>query len=433
MHRSIIANTLFSFAELKSVTRLTVAAAALVFGLTELPAANADVVTDWNATLGTAIKTAATGAAAQGRQEAVMHAAIYDAVNGIVRKYNPFHVTESAPGGARPEAAAAQAAYTAAVSLYPAQKTLFDAQLAASLAAIPGAPGNSQSIATGRAWGEKVARNIVEWRGHDGFGAIAPYYFGGNAPGQWRPVPPNGTLPAVFPDIAVMTPFAMIDHAQFRSGPPPALDSPEYAASVNEVKALGRVDSVLRTPEQTQLARLWHAVDVVDECTAVRGVVSPKMQLVDNARLFALLTITAADALIAGMDTKYTYNLWRPYHAIRLADTDGNPDTVADPDWTPLLVTPRHQEYISNHGVFTGSFMRILTNFFGDNNAITISSPGFPGFNKTYPSFSAAGDEVGNARIWGGIHYRFSTTKGIEVGRQIADYVTANFLLPANH
>jgi len=208
------------------------------------------------------------------------------------------------------------------------------------------------------------------------------------------------------------------------------LTSAQYTSDFNEVKAIGRFDSALRTPVQTQLALLWQAAGLVDENRIVRTVVQPENSLVDNARLFALLNITAADGIIAGFDSKYAYNFWRPYHAIRLADTDGNPDTEADPTWNSLFIPPRFQEYISNHAVVTGSFMHVLARLLGDEHTFKLSAPGFPNFAWTFDRFSDATAQVKEARIWAGIHFRTACDVGEAVGLQIADYVLDNFLLP---
>jgi PAP2 superfamily len=341
---------------------------------------------------------------------------VFDAVNGIVREYEPYFVTERAPGGARAEAAVAGAAYTTLVALYPAQTATFDAELAASLATIPGSDGKSQSIARGLAWGEHVANLVLALRSLDGFSATLPGYFGGTGPGVWRSLPtatnPDGTLAAVFPQYRFVVPFAMTSPDQFRPGPPPALTSVEYATDVNEVKAIGRVDSTTRTTEQTQLAQLWQAVSIADLFRGTRADLPHKASLVDNARLFALLSITSCDALIAAFDAKYTYNLWRPYHAIRLADTDGNALTDPDPTWTSLVFPPRHQEYLSAHCVATGGFMRVLSRVLGDKHTFTLSSPGFPSFTWTFNRFSDAAAQVKEARIWAGIHFRNSCNVG---------------------
>jgi hypothetical protein len=417
-----------------------VAVSLVLAGFTAVPA-RADAVTDWNANTEQAILTAAQGPPVQGRMLTIVHTAIYDAVNGIERKYTPYFVHERGPVGASAEAAAVQAAYTALVSLYPTQQVVLDVQLAESLAKIPGHKGRSRAIKRGRAWGESVANQILAWRATDGFNTVLPGYFGGTDPGVWRSPPsgtsPDGTLPAIFPQIAVLVPFAMSSHDQFRPGPPPALTSALYAADVNEVKAIGRFDSAIRTPDQTQLALLWQATGQVQENHAIRPVIESltgwkrgKLRLVDTARIFALVNIAGEDATIAGWDSKYTYNLWRPYHAIRLADTDGNPDTEADPAWDALFVAPRHQEYMSNHAVITTAFMNTIADLIGDDHTFTLSSTGHPGFTWTFERFSDAALQTMEARIWAGIHYRFSCNVGAAQGMKISSYVLDNFMRP---
>jgi PAP2 superfamily protein len=393
--------------------------------------AHADVVSDWNAVIGTAMRNANIATGSQTRPLAIMHAAMFDALNGIDRKYEPYFVTDFAPSGARQEAAAAQAAYTTLVGLIPSQKAAFDTQLALSLAAIPGAEGSSESIRRGVAWGERVALDILAWRSGDGFIAVVPPFCCGATPGVWRAVPPTAAnANAVFPQVAVMTPFVMTSHSQFRPGPPPALASAEYAADVNEVKAVGRATGSTRTAEQTELARLWHAVAPADENATFNSLLPPGLDLVDRARILALVNLAMADAYIYIFDAKYTYNLWRPYHAIRLADTDGNPATSPDPDWTSLILpTPNHQEYPSAHSAISGAAFRMMRNLLGDL-PFTLRSLGYPSFVYDYPSFSAAILGVQNARIWGGIHYRFATQVGASGGATIADYIFANFMQP---
>ncbi len=403
-------------------------AALMILLLSEM--AYADVLSDWNAVAGTAMRNANITTGSQTRPLAIMHAAVFDAVNGIARKYEPYFVTDWAPGGARQEAAAAQAAYTTLVSLIPSQTALFDAQLALSLAAIPGAEGSSESIRRGVAWGERVAMEILAWRFGDGSapGGGTPFCCGA-APGVWRSVPPtDATANAVFPQVAVMTPFALTSPSQFRPGPPPALASAEYASDINEVKAVGRATGSTRTTEQTDLARLWHAVAPIDENATFISLLPPGLDLVDRARILALVNLAMADAYIYVFDAKYTYNLWRPYHAIRLADTDGNAATVPDPEWTSLILpTPNHQEYPSAHSAISGAALRMMRNLIG-NQPFTLRSPGYPSFVYDYPSFSAGALGVQNGRIWAGIHYRFSTLVGASGGVAVADYIFENFM-----
>jgi hypothetical protein len=360
--------------------------------------------------------------------------AVFDAVNGIQREYEPYFVTEAPPPGARADAAAAAAAHTALKALYPSQAATLDAEFASSLANLPGASGNSQSIPRGLAWGEHVANLILALRSTDGFSAVLPGYFGGGAPGVWRALPvgtnADGTLPAVLPQFRFVVPFTLTSPSQFRPGPPLALTSQQYADDVNEVKAVGRVDSTLRTADQTQLALLWQAVSTADLFRSTRAVLPSDMDPVDEARLLALLGMAHCDSLIAIFDAKYTYNFWRPYHAIHLADTDGNPLTDPDTTWTSLVFPPRHQEYPSAHCIATGAFMRVLERELGDEHTFTLSSPGYPSFTWTFDRFSDAAAQVKEARIWAGIHFRNSCNVGAALGVTLGDYIADNVLRP---
>lgn len=406
-----------------------------VAGLLLCPNLHADVVTDWNANLEQALKTGlVTTPPIQARAAALVQAAVYDAVNGIDQKYQPYFVTESAPPGARDDAAAVAAAYTALVGLFPAQQSTLDAQFATSLASLPGIQGNSKSMALGLMWGTHVANAILAWRSTDGIARTTTPYYGGTAPGIWRSLPtataPDGSLPAAFQQLATLLPFAIPSPSAYRPGPPPALTSDQYAADVNEIHDIGGAVSTVRTPTQTATARLWAAVDIADENNVARQVLPPDAELVDNARILALANITLADCLTASFDCKTYYNLWRPYHAIHLADTDGNPLTAPDLTWLPLIPTPRFQEYVSNHAILTGGFMRALADIVGDEHTFVLSSPGFPSFTITYNRLSDAAEEVKFARMWGGMHYRNSVNVGHEMGVTIADYVVSNFLQP---
>jgi membrane-associated phospholipid phosphatase len=199
---------------------------------------------------------------------------------------------------------------------------------------------------------------------------------------------------------------------------------------VNEVKAIGRVDSAIRTETQTQLSLLWAASGPLEENAVARSVVPRRYALADTARLFALINFAACDGMIAGFDAKYHYGFWRPFHAIRLADTDGNPATEPDPLWTSLIPAPNHPEYISTHSTVTAASMRVLALLLGNQTPFTLSSPALPGVTVTYQSFSDAAVEVGLSRIWGGIHFRTACEVGRAVGESIADQAVTNYLLP---
>src|SRR5215472_5433035 len=332
-----------------SLLKGTLALAAVVLCST----GRADTVAEWNRNFELAAKVAAQLPPIEARAAAIVQVAVFDAVNGLERTYAPYFVTERPPSGARADVAAAAAAYTALKALYPSQGTTFDAELTATLAGLQGASAQSPAVARGLAWGAHVANLILAWRSQDGFSAVVPPYFGSTNVGVWRSpatgTNADGTLPAIFPQFRYVVPFTMLSQSQFRPGPPPDLTSQQYADDVNEVKAIGRVDSATRTTEQTQLARLWQAVSTADLFRSVRAILPGDIDLDDEARLFALLGMTHCDSLIAVFDAKYIYNFWRPYHAIRLADTDGNPLVQADPTWTALVFAPRHQEYPSAH------------------------------------------------------------------------------------
>jgi hypothetical protein len=397
-----------------------------------------DVVTEWNAYWEEAVFATAQPVPAQGRSAAIVHLAIFDAVNGIERRYKPYHVTQAAPRGANKEAAAVQAAYTALRALYPAHAGPLDAHLAEFIATLPGGKGNSQPLLNGLAWGEYVANQILALRSTDHWTDPQPPFMGGFGMGQWRSIAfdnnADGALPAVFPQHAVLTPFAMASPSQFRPGPPygallpGALLTPEYAADLEETKVLGRSDSTVRTAEQTAIARLWQALGTVDENRAARSVLPHKTRLVDKARLFALLNMAACDALIVSWDSKFAYQLWRPHHAIRLADADGNPGTSPDPSWTGLLLAPRFPEYVSNHSTLTAAMMRVLARELGDEHAFSLSTPLMPGFSQSFERFSEAAVQSKEARIWGGIHFRSACDIGEQLGVALADFVIENYL-----
>jgi membrane-associated phospholipid phosphatase len=408
---------------------IIVAAGIACAALIPSSSSRANMVTDWNETAEAVIRASTPSPPIQIRALAIVNAAIYDSVNGITRTYQPYFVTDAAPPGARKEAAAAQAAFTALIGLFPGQAALLEERLAESLARIPGYGRGSQSIARGRAWGEQVAQAVLAWRATDGLSTVVPPYFGGFAQGQWRSIP-DGTVPGALPQYAMLVPFTMSNSSQFRPGPPPALDSLQYAADVNEVKAIGRVDSAIRTETQTQLSLLWAATSPLDENAVARSVAPRRYALVDTARFFALINFAACDGMIAGFDAKYHYGFWRPFHAIRLADTDGNPATEPDPLWTSLIPAPNHPEYISTHSTVTGATMRVLALLLGNQTPFTLSSPGLPGVTVTYQSFSDAAVEVGLSRIWGGIHFRTACEVGRTVGESIADQAVTNYLLP---
>jgi hypothetical protein len=397
----------------------------------------ADVVTDWNAALEAALRNPTASPVVIARASAIVHTAIFDAANGIARKYAPLRVTDSAPPGARAEAAAMQAAYATLLSLFPAKQSILDAQLAASLAQISGSEGNSQSIGVGRAWGESVAQQILAWRANDGFSQVLTYT-GSTAAGQWRHAP-LGAAPAGGLSMTVTAPFALANPGAFDPGHPygnadrmAAMATAAYAADVNEVKAKGGTTSTVRTAAQADLARFIHVADFMDINALVRRAVPSGAKLVENARLFALLNIACNDATVVCFQSKYKYGLWRPLQAITFADEDGNAATVPDATWTPLGTTPSHPEYLSGHSTISTAMLGVAAALLGDDTPFTLttSNTGAPAITPTFASFSAFSDAITEARINIGFHFRTACAIGQATGYAIAGQVVRTALLP---
>ena len=250
----------------------------------------------------------------------------------------------------------------------------------------------------------------------------------GSGPGTWRPTPPRLDAP-LLPQWATVRPFVLASPRQFRPPGPPGLGSRAWADAYDEVKAIGRADGASRTAEQTQIARLW--ADGMGTYTppghwnqiAAQVAQDAGNGLTANARLFAALNLALADAAIACWDAKYAYRFWRPVTAIGAADTDGHPDTEADPSWAPLLTTPNFPEYISGHSTFSGAAEVVLSSFFGPDVAFSTSSAGLPGVTRSYTSFGAAAEEAALSRLYAGIHFRFSNQDGLATGRAVARHV----------
>ncbi len=394
----------------------------------------ADEVTDWNQIMVQTVLNGKTSPVVSTRVTAIVEAAVFDAVNGIERRYTPIHVDFAAPAGASKRAAAVQAAYATLVVLYPGQKTALDAELQASLAGIASgaAVENSQSIALGVQWGQTVANDIMAWRSTDGFTPAPPPFVGGLAIGEWRPTPPDFS-PGAVPQLAHMTPWAINSPSQFRTAGPPALTSDRYTAVFDEVKMMGSSLSLSRTTDQTELALFWNGNTPGYWNRIARAISAErKMTLPENAHLFALLNVAMADAAIACWDAKYFYVFWRSITAIVLADLDGNPATVAEPGWIPLLqtvppgITPNFPEYPSGHSTVSSAAAGILAATFGDNTAFSVDSEKLPGVLRSFSSFSQSVLEINNARVFGGIHFRNACLDGNVIGQNVADFVLQN-------
>jgi membrane-associated phospholipid phosphatase len=407
---------------MKTFSKITLAAAVLAFA----PGVRADEVTDWNQNMLHAALVAKTSPMVTSRVGALVQTAVFDALNGIERRYKPIHVTADAPRHASRRAAVAQAAYTILVDLFPAQKPDLDAKLAASLAALMDGDGDAdeESVLRGVGWGQSVADAIWTWRSTDGFTPAPPPFLGGTAVGEWRPTPP-AFAPGATPQFATMTPWGIQAPSQFRPGGPPALSSDRYATVFNETKSMGSALSTLRTADQTLFSKFWNSSTVTYDWNTIAVELANQRHFTmsENAHLLALLNMAIADAVIACWNAKYYYVSWRPVTAIPLADTDGNPATDADPTWTPLLITPAHPEYPSGHSTTSSAAATVLAHFFGEHSSFTVDSDVMLGVTRSFTSFSAAQDEIANARIFGGIHFRTACDDGRVTGQKVADYI----------
>jgi hypothetical protein len=387
-------------------------------------------VIDWNQVLLSIVNTA--GAQPPNiqptRNFAILHAAIYNAVNSIDRGREPYLISVHAPRSASEPAAADAAAHSALVGLY--QQSILDDDYAAELAQVPNAPAKDKGIRVG----EEIAADLLAIRANDGSNVLAPPFVAGTNPGDYRPTPPNFPTP-VFTTWGQVTPFVLDRGDQFRPSPPPPLTSDAYAAAINEVKSLGSATSTTRTAEQTEIGNFWNP-PIQNFWNRIAGSVAAAhhSDLPTTARLFAALNLSFADSAIAFYDAKYTYRLWRPVTAIRLADTDGNPNTVADPNWLPLAGnTAADPSYPGAHSTISAAGADVLGSFFGDDQHFSVTSPALPNVTRSFSSFDAAAQEAGLSRIFSGQHTRLDHVAGLALGHAIASFVLHNALLPAHH
>lgn len=385
--------------------------------LTLSVAARADEVTDWHAHMINALRIGGINPLVSSRDAALVSAAVFDAVNGIERRYDPIHVPANAPRGASKRAAAVEAAYRILIARLPAQAADLGVKRAASLAPLGGEQGSS--VQQGVAWGQTVAQAILAWRSTDGFTPAPPAFVGGLEPGRWRPTPP-ALLPGAAPQFATMTPWGLEQPNQFRPLGPPALDSLAYAVDYEESKQMGSATSLLRTADQTDACLFWNSTTpaYLWNRLALDLVAGEDVGLSDNARLFARLNLAMADALIACWDAKYFYQFWRPITAIQLED----------PTWTPLFATPAHPEYPSGHTSLSSAAALVLVNYFGNDTPFLLESQVDADWVRPYATFSASIQEVSDARVFAGIHFRTACDDAQILGGQVAAYILNNLM-----
>ena len=393
-------------------------------------------VLDWNQIFVETLIATNTANSSSQRLGAIVHTAIFDAYNGIERRYTPIFVQnvdangESiAPPGASRRAAVIAAAYTALVGLFPTRTQQLSDSYAASLAALSDDGGGGRSRERGIAWGTQVAQAVLAWRAADGFTGSYPPFSGGTAVGQWRPIPPATAMSA--PGLAFTTPFVLESNTQFRPNPPRALASATYTQDFNAVRALGRRTGSTRTEAQTELAPFWEGNASVHWNQAANQIARAKHLSRSNSnRLLAVLNIAMADTALTIWSAKRHYGAnpaevtWRPLTAITLADTDGIAETAPDPAWLPLVTTPSHPEYPAGHPALNGAAATVLLSQLADIQTFTLTTSGQP--SQTYTGISQARADGNNARIWGGMHYPSTVAISDAAGEAIAEYVNAN-------
>lgn len=398
----------------------------LLFAVTAILAAmgsvHADVITDWNQKA-IPIVTAYSLSAPAYRDMAMIHLAMFDCINAIEPRYQPYKAKFEADPSTSKEAAAAVAAARVLSKLHPDSAPKIEPELTQYLAAVPNGPAKSAGIALG----EKAADSVSAMRANDG----------ADAPDSYRPKTTPGlyipTAPVVVPMWGNVTPFAMTSPSQFRPGPPLALTSREWATNYNEIKEIGGKNSTKRTSLQTETGRLWlYTGPATFFPLTVQLSTAKGLSVSENARLFALVAMATADAMVAVFDAKYHYEFWRPITAIRNGDEDNNPDTERDATWEPLGPTPMHPEYPCAHCIVAGAAGTVMQAIFGTGTLpeFSLTTPTAPGVTHRWTRLQDYIEEPSNARVWSGIHYRFSTEVGAAMGRKIGEYTVQNYLQP---
>lgn len=388
-------------------------------------APSSTVITDWSRTAMDVVSVDAQRPAAEPfLWYGFVSAAVYNAVVGIEGRYTPYKWHARGPRGASSEAAAATAARRVLLTYFPASKTRIDTAYTASLAKVPDGKAEKQGVR----FGERAAARLIELRKDDGRDAKVTFD-PTPAPGVWRPAPPDHR-PAVNPWLGKVRPMTFDDPDRFVPGPPPALTSKRYARELAEVKAVGAKNSTERTAWETETA-LFFSDPLPQQLQ--RGyadhAMRHKLDIVDAARLFAAANTASADATITTWNSKFHYALWRPVHAVRLADTDGNPATEADPAWEPLLRTPPYPEYIGGHCANDGAVMAVLDGLTGGDIDLRLTSAP-TGTTRTYTSSAVYNRDVINARIWSGIHFRTADVVGNRIGRHIGERALRHYFQP---
>jgi PAP2 superfamily protein len=414
----------------KNTAAVCVLTATLLFGSV---LARADVVLDWNVI---AVNTAiANGQSpfAQARFAAIAQLAVFEAVNAITADYRPYLGSVVAPPGASADAAAIQAAYRVLRTYFPTSGSTLDGERATSLAAIPDGQAKNDGISTG----EAAALAMIALRANDGSSPAQVKIPGPPVPGEWQATPscpsPTGIAVGLFFQWQNVTPFGIPSASNFLLDPPPALRSERYAKAYNEVMTVGSFDSTERPQDRADVV-LFYAVSsptLVFNQAAQQVAQQQGRSMSENARALALVNMAISDSLVASFLNKYHYNFWRPETAIHAGDTDGNPKTDANPSFVPFITTPCFPSYPSNHGSGSGGGAEILRRVYGEaGHSITLTNPAVTNIVLQYTSFKQITDDISDARVYGGIHFRTDQVAGARLGRAIGAAVYKNNLRP---
>lgn len=398
-------------------------------------AAAADVVLDWNAI---AVNTAVANKQnpfAQARYAAIVQLAVFEAVNSITHEYQPYLGTVTASPDASPQAAAIEAAYEVLSTYFPASQGTLNTDYLNSLSSIPDGPAKTDGMAAGHA----AATAMVLLRANDGSSPPQFKIPGPPVPGEWQATPScpivNGVAVGIAFQWQYVTPFAIPSASAFLLGPPPALTSNEYAKVYNEVMTVGSIDSTERPPDRADVALFYAASSPTQAFNQAAEQVAQEKggSLSENARTLALINMAMSDSLVASFLNKYHYNFWRPETAIHAGDADGNSKTVGDPNWAPFVVTPCFPSYPSNHGSAGNGAAEVLRRLYGEaGHAITLTNPAVPNIVLQYTSFKQITDDISDARVYGGIHFRSDQEAGADLGRAVGTAVYKNNLRPVH-
>jgi hypothetical protein len=386
-----------------------------------------DVVQDWDAIMQATVSSQPPFP--QARFAAITQLAVFEAVNAITRQYKPYLGTITAPDDASAEAAAAAAAYGVLSNYFPASLPTLNAAYASSLAAIRDGPGKTAGIATGQA----AAVAMIAARANDGSSPLEFFLPTSSNPGVWQVTPSCTAAGGLFFNWQNVTPFGIRSASQFYLGPPPALTSGRYTRAYDEVKELGDVNSTERPQDRTNVVLFYEfEIPVLIFNDAARQITTAKPRsLSENARDFALINMAISDAAIATFYNKYLYNFWRPETAIHDAGDDGNDKTTPDPNFKPLIATPCFPSYPSAHGTLSNAAREVMEKIYGEGPfSITLSTPALPGVTMHYSRLEEITDDISDARVYGGIHFRTDQDAGALLGTRIGDYIYNHKLRP---